>query len=140
MEDHYVAHSDEIQRTLNFKLQVGYVGLKYLQVLMVMVYLTDFYTLRKDVESTSEPNILMMMTYLTEFYTLRKDVETTSERVEEMRASAGLKQLEADLTKLEIATADSSLWDDHAKAQQTLLAMTDVKDKIKLLNEFKDQV
>lgn len=67
-------------------------------------------------------------------------METTSERVKEIRDGAGLKQLEEDLVKLEAAAADSSLWDDRAKAQETLQALTDVKDKIKLLNDFKVQV
>ena len=80
------------------------------------------------------------MVLLTDFYTLRKDVETTSQRVQEIRASAGLEQLEKDLADLETATADNSFWDDRAKAQQTLMALTDVKDKIKLLSEFKTQV
>ncbi|KAI5649008.1 hypothetical protein M9H77_35013 [Catharanthus roseus] len=75
-----------------------------------------------------------------DFYVLRRDVETTSERVKEIRDGAGLKQLEEDLVKLEAAAADSSLWDDRAKAQETLQALTDVKDKIKLLNDFKVQV
>ena len=77
---------------------------------------------------------------LADFYTLRKDVETVLERVEEIRASAGLKQLEKSLADLEEASGDSSLWDDRAKAQQTLQALTDVKEKIKLLNDFKAQV
>lgn len=67
-------------------------------------------------------------------------METTSERVKEIRDGAGLKQLEEDLVKLEAAAADSSLWDDRAKAQETLQALTDVKEKIKLLNDFKVQV
>ncbi|KAK3028011.1 hypothetical protein RJ639_040010 [Escallonia herrerae] len=75
-----------------------------------------------------------------DFYTLRRDVETTSQRVEEIRASAGLKQLKEDLANLETASADSSFWDDRAKAQHTLMALTDVKDKIQLLSEFKSQV
>ncbi|KAM7461503.1 hypothetical protein LguiA_029624 [Lonicera macranthoides] len=75
-----------------------------------------------------------------DFYTLRKEVETTSQRVQEIRASAGLEQLEKDLADLETAAADNSFWDDRAKAQQTLMALTDVKDKIKLLSEFKTQV
>ncbi|KAI3470364.1 hypothetical protein Pfo_027027 [Paulownia fortunei] len=75
-----------------------------------------------------------------DFYTLRKEVETTSERVEEIRAAAGLKLLEKNLADLEEASADSSLWDDRVKAQQTLQALTDVKEKIKLLNDFKAQV
>ncbi|KAH6821711.1 high chlorophyll fluorescent 109 [Perilla frutescens var. hirtella] len=74
-----------------------------------------------------------------DFYTLRKDVETVSERVEEIRASAGLKLLEKNLADLEEASTDSSLWDDRVKAQQTLQALTDVKEKIKLLNDFKAQ-
>lgn len=77
---------------------------------------------------------------LTDFYTLRKDVETVLERVEEIRASAGLKLLEKNLADLEEASGDSSLWDDRVKAQQTLQALTDVKEKIKLLNDFKAQV
>ncbi|KAK4487902.1 hypothetical protein RD792_003640 [Penstemon davidsonii] len=77
---------------------------------------------------------------LADFYTLRKEVETTSERVEEIRDAAGLKQLEESRANLEKASGDSSLWDDRVKAQQTLQALTDVKDKIKLLNDFKAQV
>ncbi|KAK6144958.1 hypothetical protein DH2020_021778 [Rehmannia glutinosa] len=77
---------------------------------------------------------------LADFYTLRKEVETTSERVEEIRAAAGLKLLEKNLADLEEASGDSSLWDDRVKAQQTLQALTDVKEKIKLLNDFKAQV
>lgn len=74
------------------------------------------------------------------FYTLRRDVEAISERAEEIRASAGLQQLEEELAALEMKAADSSFWDDRAKAQETLLALTDVKDKIKLLTDFKTQV
>ncbi|XP_020262815.1 peptide chain release factor PrfB1, chloroplastic-like [Asparagus officinalis] len=77
---------------------------------------------------------------LTDFYALRKDVETTAKHVEEITGSAGLERLEADRTLLEKKAADSSLWDDPSKAQETLLALTDVKDKIKLLSEFKSQV
>lgn len=75
-----------------------------------------------------------------DFYTLRRDVEAISERAEEIRASAGLQQLEEELAALEMKAADSSFWDDRAKAQETLLALTDVKDKIKLLTDFKTQV
>lgn len=62
------------------------------------------------------------------------------ERVEEIRSGAGLKQLEKNLAELEEASGDSSLWDDRAKAQHTLQALTDVKEKLKLLNDFKAQV
>ncbi|KAK9293078.1 hypothetical protein L1049_021062 [Liquidambar formosana] len=75
-----------------------------------------------------------------DFYTLRKEVETISARFEEIRASSGLQKLEEELAVLEMKAADSSFWDDRAKAQETLLALTDVKDKIKLLTEFKIQV
>lgn len=75
-----------------------------------------------------------------DFYTLRRDVEATSERVQEIRASSGLEHLEKELADLEAAAADSALWDDQAKAQQTLQSLTDVKDKIKLLNDFQVQV
>ncbi|XVF56373.1 hypothetical protein PTKIN_Ptkin06aG0115200 [Pterospermum kingtungense] len=75
-----------------------------------------------------------------DFYALRKDVEAASEHVEEIRASAGLQLLEEELVHLESKAADSSFWDNRAKAQETLLALTDVKDKINLLNEFKTQV
>lgn len=77
---------------------------------------------------------------MTDFYALRKDVETASERVNEIRTSAGMQQLEKELVVLESKTADSSFWDDRAKAQETLLALTDVKDKINILNEFKTKV
>ncbi|KAK1319163.1 hypothetical protein QJS10_CPB04g01935 [Acorus calamus] len=75
-----------------------------------------------------------------DFYALRKDVEVTVERVEEIRASAGLERLEADVADLEKAAADSSLWDDPSKAQETLTSLTEVKDKLKMLNDFKSQV
>ena len=78
--------------------------------------------------------------FLSDFYALRKDVETASERVEEIRASSGLQLLEKELVDLESKAADSSFWDNRAKAQETLLALTDVKDKINLLNEFKTKV
>lgn len=77
---------------------------------------------------------------ITDFYALRKEVETTAKRVEEITTSAGLERLEADRTLLERKAADSSLWDDPPKAQETLLALTDVKDKIKMFTEFKSQV
>lgn len=81
-----------------------------------------------------------MLGFMADFYSLRKDVEMASERVEEIRASAGLQQLEQELASLESKAADSSFWDDRAKAQEILLALTDVKDKIKLLAEFKSKV
>lgn len=84
--------------------------------------------------------LFKMLIFLTDFYSLRKDVETASQRVEEMRASSGLHLLEQELADLESKAADNSLWDDRAKAQETLLALTDVKDKIKLLTEFKTKV
>lgn len=74
-----------------------------------------------------------------DFYILRKDVETVLERVEEIRAAAGLKQLQEDLAALEAAAADSSLWDNRAKAQEILQDLTDCKDKLKLLHDFKTQ-
>ncbi|KAJ7978286.1 Peptide chain release factor [Quillaja saponaria] len=75
-----------------------------------------------------------------DFYTLRRDVETTSQRVDEIRESSDLQQLEQELADLEFKAADGSFWDDPAKAQETLLTLTDVKDKINLLTEFKMQV
>ncbi|CAO2832594.1 unnamed protein product [Amaranthus hypochondriacus] len=75
-----------------------------------------------------------------DFYTLRKEVESTSTRVEEIVLSAGLQHLEKELAALESKAADSTLWDDRAKAQETLSALTDVKDKLKLLKEFQTQV
>ncbi|CAH9080564.1 unnamed protein product [Cuscuta epithymum] len=75
-----------------------------------------------------------------DFYTLRKEVGVTSHRVEEIRAAAGLQQREEVIASLEAAAADSSLWDDHAKAQQTLQALTDCKEKLKLLDDFMSQV
>lgn len=77
---------------------------------------------------------------MTDFYTLRKDVEMASLRVEEIRAAAGLQQLEHELADLESKAANSSFWDDQAKAQETLLAMTDVKDKLRWLSDFKSKV
>ncbi|RYR16612.1 hypothetical protein Ahy_B04g073639 isoform A [Arachis hypogaea] len=77
---------------------------------------------------------------LQDFYSLRKDVELASQRVEEIRGSSGLQLLEQELADLEAKAADSSFWDNRAKAQQTLSTLADVKDKINLLNEFKTQV
>ncbi|KDO53117.1 hypothetical protein CISIN_1g0170091mg, partial [Citrus sinensis] len=75
-----------------------------------------------------------------DFYNLRKDVEAASDRVEEIRASAGLQQLEKELAELEMKAADSSFWDNRAEAQETLQALTDVKDKINLLTDFKTKM
>ncbi|XP_012085798.1 peptide chain release factor PrfB1, chloroplastic isoform X1 [Jatropha curcas] len=75
-----------------------------------------------------------------DFYSLRRDVEAASERVEEIIASAGMQLLQQELAGLEAKAADSSLWDDRARAQEILSALTDVKDKIKLLTEFKTMV
>lgn len=77
---------------------------------------------------------------LTDFYTLRKDVEAASARVEEIRASSGLQRLEQELADSESRAADSAFWDDRAKAQETLQALTDVKYKINLLTDFKTKV
>ncbi|KAJ3708211.1 hypothetical protein LUZ61_011916 [Rhynchospora tenuis] len=88
------------------------------------------------VESNSETSEWGMQ----DFYVLRKEVEVTSERVKEIMASAGLEQLEADRDSLEKKSADSSLWDDPSKAQEILVALTDVKDKIKTLNDFMTQI
>jgi peptide chain release factor 2 len=71
---------------------------------------------------------------------LRKDVELALERVNEVRQSAGLEQLEEDITSLETKSTDSSLWDDPSKAQEILVSLTEVKDRVKLLNDFKLQV
>lgn len=91
-------------------------------------------------KGTQKSNNTKLVLATADFYALRKDVETTAQRVEEIRISAGLERLEADLASLEKKAADSSLWDDRSKAQEILLSLTDVKDKIKLLNDFKSQV
>ncbi|XP_021857416.1 peptide chain release factor PrfB1, chloroplastic [Spinacia oleracea] len=75
-----------------------------------------------------------------DFYTLRKEVENTSKRAEEIVVSAGSEHLERELADLESKAADSTLWDDRAKAQETLSALNDVKDKLKLLKDFRTQV
>lgn len=62
------------------------------------------------------------------------------QRVEEIRESSGLQLLEQELANLEEQAADSSFWDDRAKAQKILSTLADVKEKIKLLNDFKTQV
>lgn len=80
------------------------------------------------------------MSLFSDFYSLRRDVEITSQRVEEIRGSVGLQLLEQELADLEEKAAASSFWDDRAKAQETLSTLADVKDKIKLLTEFKTQV
>lgn len=63
-----------------------------------------------------------------------------SQRVGEIRESSGLQLLEQELGNLEEQAADSSFWDNRGKAQETLSTLADVKDKIKLLNDFKTQV
>ncbi|KAK9735830.1 hypothetical protein RND81_04G231400 [Saponaria officinalis] len=87
-------------------------------------------------EVTSETSEWAMQ----DFYTLRKEVENTSKRAEEIVASAGLQHLEDELAVLESKAADSTLWDDRAQAQATLSALTDVKERIKLLKDFQNQV
>ncbi|ESQ33200.1 hypothetical protein EUTSA_v10004205mg [Eutrema salsugineum] len=75
-----------------------------------------------------------------DFYTLRKDVEVASARVEEIRASSGLQQIENEISILESKATDTSFWDDRAKAQETLSALNDLKDRSRLLSEFKSMV
>ncbi|KAH0462044.1 hypothetical protein IEQ34_009619 [Dendrobium chrysotoxum] len=75
-----------------------------------------------------------------DFYGLRKDVQAAAERVEEISAATGLECLEGDLSVLERKAAERSLWDDPSKAQEILLALTDIKYKIKQVKEFKSQV
>ncbi|XP_078181943.1 high chlorophyll fluorescent 109 [Carex rostrata] len=88
------------------------------------------------VESNSETSEWAIQ----DFYALRKEVEATSERVKEIMASAGLEQLEAERDSLDKKSADSSLWDDPSKAQEIMVALTDVKDKIKTLKDFMTQI
>ncbi|KAK8947056.1 hypothetical protein KSP39_PZI006627 [Platanthera zijinensis] len=68
-----------------------------------------------------------------------KEVSVVAEHVEEVRDATGVKRLQADLSALERKVAYSSLWDDPPKAQEIFLAFTDVKDKIKQVDEFKSQ-
>ncbi|CAN6933681.1 unnamed protein product [Brassica oleracea] len=75
-----------------------------------------------------------------DFYSVRKDVEIASARVEEIRASAGLQQLQHEIALLESKASDTSFWDDRAKAQETLSALNDLKDRLRLLSEFKSMV
>ena len=77
---------------------------------------------------------------VTDFYALRKDVELAVERVDEVRRDAGLEQLVEEIASLENKSGDSTLWDDPSKAQELLVALTEVKEKVKLLNDFKSQV
>lgn len=77
---------------------------------------------------------------ITDFYALRKDVELVLERVDEVRQSAGLEQLEEEIASLEKKSSDSTLWDDPSKAQEILVALTEAKERVKLLNDFKLQV
>ncbi|XP_047155232.1 peptide chain release factor PrfB1, chloroplastic-like isoform X2 [Vigna umbellata] len=76
---------------------------------------------------------------LQDFYSLRRDVEIMLQRVEEIRESSGLQLLEQELANLEEQAADISFWDNRAKAQNILSTLADVKEKIKLLNDFKTQ-
>ncbi|RZB80701.1 Peptide chain release factor PrfB1, chloroplastic [Glycine soja] len=55
------------------------------------------------------------------------------------KCSEELQLLEQQLANLEEQAADSSFWDNRAKAHETLSTLPDVKDKIKLLNDFKTQ-
>ncbi|KAH9300877.1 hypothetical protein KI387_012460, partial [Taxus chinensis] len=75
-----------------------------------------------------------------DFFSLRKDVENAVKRVEETIASAGLEQAQANLSDLEHRAADNTLWDDPTKAQETLLALTETKEDIRLLNDFQSKV
>lgn len=84
--------------------------------------------------------MIFVFPLVTDFYTLRKDVEIASARVEEIIASAGLNQLEHDIAHLESKATDTSFWDDRAKAQETLSALNDLKDRMRLLSEFKTMV
>ncbi|XP_068661891.1 peptide chain release factor PrfB1, chloroplastic isoform X2 [Aristolochia californica] len=69
-----------------------------------------------------------------DFYALRNDVQKIVERVEEVRSSVGLEQLEADFEILEMKAADSSLWDDRSEAQDTLLSLTEAEEAETIVN------
>lgn len=75
-----------------------------------------------------------------DFFSLRKDVEDIVKRVEETITSAGLEQAQANLSDLEHRASDSTLWDNPSKAQETLLALTNTKENISLLNDFQAKV
>lgn len=75
-----------------------------------------------------------------DFFSLRKDVEDLVKRVEETITSAGLEQAQANLSDLEHRASDSTLWDNPSKAQETLLALTNTKENIGLLNDFQAKV
>ncbi|KAI5059274.1 hypothetical protein GOP47_0025593 [Adiantum capillus-veneris] len=71
-----------------------------------------------------------------DFYTLRKDVENCTRLVRELLDSVDLAQDEAHVADLENQAAESSLWDDPAKAQKILSTLTEVKDKVAKLKDL----
>jgi hypothetical protein len=76
----------------------------------------------------------------TEFYGVRKGVEEVVQRVQEILASSGMDEQRSRLADLEQQTSESSLWDDPAHAQQTLSALTEVKDNLALLHQMQAKV
>jgi len=76
----------------------------------------------------------------TEFYGVRKGVEEVVQHVQEILASSGMDEQQSRLADLEQQTSESSLWDDPAHAQQTLSALTEVKDNLALLHQMQAKV
>ncbi|KAH9574280.1 hypothetical protein CY35_01G048900 [Sphagnum magellanicum] len=74
-----------------------------------------------------------------EFYGVRKGVEEVVHRVQEILASSGMDEQQSRLADLEQQTSESSLWDDPAHAQQTLSALTEVKDNLALLHQMQEK-
>eukprot|EP00250_Pteridium_aquilinum_P010525 c19451_g1_i1 orf=84-1487(+) len=71
-----------------------------------------------------------------DFYSVRKDVEYSTRLVRELLDSVDLAQDEAYMADLENQAAESSLWDDPAKAQKILSTLTEVKDKVTKLKDL----
>jgi len=66
-------------------------------------------------------------------------VEEVVHRVQEILASSGMDEQQSRLADLEQQTSESSLWDDPAHAQQTLSALTEVKDNLALLHQMQEK-
>ncbi|XP_050384263.1 peptide chain release factor PrfB1, chloroplastic isoform X1 [Argentina anserina] len=120
------------KRPILFCVHISELGIKLIQIALMVSVL---YATPESQVSAEEREWAMQ-----DFYTLRREVEIAAERVHEIRASACLQQLENEVAELESKAADTSFWDDRAMAQENLLALTDVKDRIKSLTDFKTLV
>jgi hypothetical protein len=74
-----------------------------------------------------------------EFYAVRRQVEEAAERLRAATSTVDLKGQEARLEDLEVQSSQNDLWDNPDKAQAVLSAITEIKQQIGEIQEFRSK-